>query len=252
MRGHSAQPLVILFAKAPVAGRVKTRLLPVLTAQQAAKLHAALVADMLRMLGEMKSLVELELHTDAATEAWPEFAGPRRLQRAGGLGEKLLAAIDEGLARGYRSVLVLGSDSPGLPCSHVEELLCGETDVKLGPAEDGGYYGILARRTVAGMLDGVRWSTEHTMADTVASVERGGLSVSLGNSWFDVDEPGNLRRMRRVVEPGSATARWLGDADVQLRLADRLVWTAAEEERGEGPKDFGAGADAAHEGTTDL
>ncbi|MBK7928071.1 MAG: TIGR04282 family arsenosugar biosynthesis glycosyltransferase [Bryobacterales bacterium] len=245
MRDRGGRPLVILFAKAPLAGRVKTRLLPVLTAQQAADLHAALVADMLRMLGALASTVELELHTDVATAAWPEFEGTRRLQAPGGLGEKLMAAMEAGLSHGHETVLVLGSDSPGLPCSHVEELLRGETDVKLGPAEDGGYYGIQARRMAVGMLDGVRWSTALTMADTVAAVERRGLSVSLGSGWFDVDEPGDLRRMGGVVKPGSAVARWLEDADVQLRLAQWMARAAAQEERGEGREDFGSGANAA-------
>ncbi len=244
MSGQDARHLVILFAKAPAAGRVKTRLLPVLTAQQSADLHEALVADVLRMLGALAPTVELELHTDVATEAWPDFEGTRRLQTAGGLGEKLMSAMEAGLARGHASVIVLGSDSPGLPCSHVEELLRGESDVKLGPAEDGGYYGIRVRRIVAGMLDEVRWSTEHTMADTVAAVERSGLSVSLGSPWFDVDEPRDLLRMGSVVEPGSATARWLADAGVKLRLAHCLVSAAAEEESGEGPENFGSGADA--------
>lgn len=219
MTPRNALPLVILFAKAPLPGRVKTRLLSALTPQQAADLHTALVYDMLAMLRRLRLPADVELHTDVPTAAWSAAGVRRKLQSEGGLGEKMLAAIDAGLAAGHPAVLVLGSDSPGLPLAHVENLLSLETDLKLGPAEDGGYYGICARRTAAGMFDGVRWSTAHTLADTVAAAGRCGLSVSFGESWFDLDEPAALPRTARVVPPGSAAARWFRDPDVQSRLA---------------------------------
>ena len=219
MTGHTALPLVILFAKAPLPGRVKTRLLPVLSPQQAADLHTALVHDMLTMLRALSLPLDIELHTDAPTTAWSTVAVQRRLQSGVGLGEKMLTAINMGLAAGHPTVLILGSDSPGLPPSHVESLLSLETDLKLGPAEDGGYYGICARRTAAGMFDGVRWSTAHALSDTVTAALRCGLSVSFGETWFDLDEPAALPRAAHVVPPESAAARWFRDPGVQSRLA---------------------------------
>lgn len=219
MTGQTARPLVILFAKAPRPGHVKTRLLPVLTPQQAADLHAALVHDMLTMLRGLRLPVDIELHTDVPTAEWSAAGVPGKLQSGGGLGEKMLAAIDGGLAAGHPAVLVLGSDSPGLPHAYVENLLSCESDLTLGPAEDGGYYGICARRTAAGMFDGVRWSTAHALSDTVTAALRCGLSVSFGETWFDLDEPAALPRAAHVVPPESAAARWFRDPGVQSRLA---------------------------------
>jgi len=179
-------PLVILFAKAPVAGRVKTRL--GLEASRAARLHEAMVRDTLAMLRALDA--ELELHTDVATDAWAEFAVPRKLQAAGDLGARMLAALEAG-----RQVMIVGSDAPTLPLGHLEWLLASSADVALGPAEDGGYYAISCRRIHQRMFAGVEWSTRRTLEQTVAAAEACGLSVELGPVWFDVDSPEDLARL---------------------------------------------------------
>ena len=201
-------PVIVLFAKAPVPGRVKTRLQPFLSAAQASALHEAMVRDALEMLADLSAFADVELHTDVPTESWFEFPYPRRRQPDGDLGCRLHETLRRALESGRPRALVLGSDSPGIPVSQVRSLLVSDADVKVGPTEDGGFHGISARRTTPSMFEGVRWSTATTLADTELSLRRGGLSVEIGDSWFDIDEPQDLLRLPEVKSIGRHTAAW--------------------------------------------
>jgi hypothetical protein len=183
---------MILFAKTPIPGRVKTRLIGRLSPEQAAALHEAMVRDAWQRLGP---LGPIELHTDEETVAW-EGIGPRRLQAEGDLGRRMLGAFEHALNDGYGLALIVGSDAPGLPAAHIAALLESAADVALGPTADGGYYAIGCRRPHPRMFEGVRWSTPHALADTVAACARCGLSVHVGPAWFDIDEPADLERLR--------------------------------------------------------
>ncbi|MCZ2146960.1 MAG: TIGR04282 family arsenosugar biosynthesis glycosyltransferase [Bryobacterales bacterium] len=189
----AGRPVILLFAKAPVAGKVKTRLMPPLDGEQAAKVHEALVGEMWVLLGELGE-ADRELCTDEETMAWPQ-AAPRRLQTSGDLGERMFAALAEALANGRPKAMIVGSDTTGLPAERLRALLRSEADVALGPAEDGGFYAICCGRVEAGMFDGVRWSTAHALADTVAGALRRGLAVQVGAPWFDIDTVKDLERL---------------------------------------------------------
>jgi uncharacterized protein len=187
-------PLLVLFAKAPVPGRVKTRL--GLDPRAAAELHDSFVRRMLVMLESLRGEADIELSTDEPTAAWLEFAAERSLQSAGTLGERIYGAVERGLGGGRPKVMVLGSDSPDLPPGHVRALLAPAADVSIGPAEDGGFYAIACRRTDPAMFDGVHWSTGSALEDTIGALRRCGLSVAIGPAWFDVDRPEDLAHVR--------------------------------------------------------
>ena len=92
--------------------------------------------------------------------------------------------------------MIVGSDAPAVTEAHLREILDSPADVTLGPTEDGGYYAIACRRVDPRMFDGVRWSTEHTLADTVRAAEACGLTVAFGRECWDIDSPGDLERWR--------------------------------------------------------
>ncbi|MBV6431448.1 MAG: hypothetical protein IANPNBLG_01579 [Bryobacteraceae bacterium] len=188
-----ARPVILLFAKAPVAGKVKTRLSPPLGEEQAVRVHKALVAGMWTRLGELRE-ADRELHTDGETDAWPD-AVPRKLQSGGDLGARIFAALDEALAKGRPKAMIVGSDTAGLPPRLLRDLLESRSDVALGPAYDGGYYAICCRKVKAAMFDEVRWSTGHTLTDTVRGALRCGLTVHVGEPWFDIDTADDLKRL---------------------------------------------------------
>ena len=188
---------IAVFAKAPVPGRVKTRLAATLGADEAARLHEAMVSALLLRLVEssIRLSFDVELHTDTLTDTWSGFAVTRRLQINGDLGARMLHALREGLDAGRPRILILGGDVPTVPISHLEALLDAEEDVVLGPAEDGGYYAICCRNTHPEMFAGVAWSTALACAQTAAACRRAGLSVSFGSTWFDIDETEDLKRV---------------------------------------------------------
>ncbi|MFN3323594.1 MAG: TIGR04282 family arsenosugar biosynthesis glycosyltransferase [Bryobacteraceae bacterium] len=200
---------MILFAKAPAPGRVKTRLQPPLTAVQAAGLHSAFVYDMIDKAKQFASLADVELHTDTHTDAWSSSEVARRVQIEGDLGCKMLHAIEERLAAGAPQVIILGTDAPTLPAEHLAWLLGCPADVALGPSEDGGYWSIACRRAHPAMFDAVPWSRPDTLEATLRAVRACGLSVELAPPWFDIDSPADLKRLRTSPDLPQHTAAWL-------------------------------------------
>ena len=214
------RPVILLFAKAPVPGRVKTRLQPVLPAAQAASLHTAFVLDTLQILASVDE-TDVELHTDTPTDAWSGLPVARKLQAEGGLGVKILSAAEAALGDGRPQVIIAGSDSPTLPAAHLAALRAISADVALGPCDDGGYYAIAFRRIHPAMFDGVTWSAGTTLQETAAACRRCGLTVEFGPAWFDVDSPADLVRLMSSPGLGRHTAAWF--AVHGPSLAERLA-----------------------------
>jgi rSAM/selenodomain-associated transferase 1 len=204
------RPVIILFAKAPVPGRVKTRLLARLTPGQAAGLHSAFVCDTLDKLLQLKE-VDVELHTDVPWPGWISLPVPQSLQSPGDLGARMLHALATALHLGRPQALVLGADSPTLPSAHLVELLAAPADVALGPTEDGGFYAIAARRIHPSMFASVPWSAPNTLNRTSAAVRACGLTVTLGPSWYDVDQPADLARLEKEPDLPPHTSHCLRD-----------------------------------------
>jgi rSAM/selenodomain-associated transferase 1 len=188
---------VVVFAKAPRRGLVKTRLR--LDPALALRLHDAFVRDTVALARAFSG--DVELCTDVETDAWRDLAVARGVQAPGDLGARLLAALNAAFARDARPVLVLGSDSPALPAAHLDSLLALAADVALGPAADGGFWGILCRRAHPALFEGVEWSSARTLETARAAAERAGLTVALGPEWYDVDEPADLARLAGEESP---------------------------------------------------
>jgi uncharacterized protein len=184
-------PLIVVFAKAPRPGFVKTRL--GLEPTAAASLYTEFVNRTLNTVCEFRGEAEIELSLDRPCAAWPDLPIVRTIQQDGDLGVKLYAALERGLSAGHATVAILGSDSPTLPVDHVRWLLESKADVALGPATDGGYYGIACRKARQAMFDGVRWSTSDALQDTIRAVGRCDLSCAIGPKWFDIDRPEDLQ-----------------------------------------------------------
>jgi len=200
---------MILFAKAPIPGSVKTRLAPAHGPARAAELHRAFVADTIGKLCEFRHLADIELHTDILTDAWKEAGVTRQVQTPGDLALKLVHALTGALRAGRPQVMILGSDSPTLPRAHIQRLLGSTAQVALGPCEDGGYYAIACRRTDPRMFAGVEWSTPNVLEQTERAARACGLTVERGDVWYDVDEPEDLLRLAAEPELPYHTRRAL-------------------------------------------
>ena len=200
---------MILFAKAPVPGRVKTRLAAEIGAGTAAALYTAFVADTLAKLQELKGFADIEIHTDIPTDAWSDTRVTRALQAAGDLQLKLLHALTGALSGGRPQAMILGSDSPTLPSVYIRKLLDSAADVALGPCSDGGYYAIACRKTHSDMFAGVQWSTANVLEQTERAARACGLTVERGHLWYDVDGPEDLARLMAEADLPFETARVL-------------------------------------------
>jgi hypothetical protein len=110
--------------------------------------------------------------------------------------------LSPALSGGGDRVLVIGADSPQVPPERLREAAAAldRADLVLGPTDDGGYYALGLRRWAAGLLDGVRWSTEHALADTLSRARALGLSCELLPPAYDVDDAASLWRLVEELE----------------------------------------------------
>jgi rSAM/selenodomain-associated transferase 1 len=207
------RPVIILFAKAPRPGFVKTRLIPQLGAEGACRLHEAFVRDTLDMLKELEDVCDIEIHADLPWDDSMTRHHIFRLQAQGDLGIRMRVALEGALNESRFLTAILGSDSPTLPAAYVRQILECPADVCLGPAADGGFYAIVCRKVSPAMFDGVTWSSPQTLEQTIAAIKNAGLTVALGPPWYDVDSGEDLRRLAADggVRPATAeTLRSLG------------------------------------------
>jgi rSAM/selenodomain-associated transferase 1 len=195
---------LIVFARAPVAGHTKTRLIPALGPARAAQLYRCFVLDTLEAARRAPADVTVAAadpqHLDClralAEEACPEAAVIG--QRGGDLGERIANAVREALGLGHPRAVVIGSDSPDLPPDRFREALdlAAERDLVLGPCSDGGYYLIGMHAAMPEVFGGIEWSSETVLADTIRRAQEIGASIALLEPWQDVDTPEDLRALR--------------------------------------------------------
>lgn len=204
---------VVLFAKTPVPGGVKTRLTPPLSDIEAAAFHSACVRDVWEKIAHLEA--RRYFYSDSmwleAGEDPPVGAHALRLQRGANLGERMFHCFRELAEEGHGAVLIVGSDSPTLPASYLAEGIeaLSRTDCVLGPTEDGGYYAIGCRAPHPEMFAGVPWSSPETMARTAESLRTIGRSIHSLASWYDVDTVDDLRRLAGETSLPSHVGRWV-------------------------------------------
>jgi rSAM/selenodomain-associated transferase 1 len=214
------RPVLIVFAKAPLPGGVKTRLVPPLTYEAAARLHIAFAAATLDLLQQLRGIADIELHTDIPTDAWADRGVPQRLQCEGDLGLKLFQALAGALMEGRPFAMIIGSDSPTLPLAHLRELMESDADVAVGPTDDGGFYAICCRKVDPSMFDGVEWSSPSTLRQTLQAAAKCGLSVKTGSWWYDIDTAADLDRLANIIGMSADKVLKEGDRAPEIRLQD--------------------------------
>ena len=193
---------IVLFAKMPVPGAVKTRLIPVLGPEGAARLARRLLATALREA--VASGLEVELCGDPDARLW----GPTSLgltlsaQGEGDLGARLTRAAERTIARG-ENVLLVGADCPALDAARLRAAAAAleRYDAVIHPAEDGGYALLGLRRTDPSLFDRIPWSSPDVGPETCARIGALGWSLNVRDTLRDVDEPGDLAMLPRPLLP---------------------------------------------------
>lgn len=195
--GGSSTPVVLVFAKAPRPGRVKTRLAGELGHERAAAIYRRMgrhIVDELRD-GPFRIFV---YHAPADAEAemrrWLGSEGLEfRPQGEGDLGRRMARAFDEAFREAER-VCIVGTDIPGLTRQRVSRALAlldapPGCDAVFGPARDGGYYLLALRRPLPQLFQEIPWSTSHVMEESLTRAREAGLSVLTLDVLSDVDRP---------------------------------------------------------------
>ncbi len=210
---------LVVMAKAPIPGHVKTRLTPRLSPDHAAALARALLQDTVeRVRSVAGAAVIVAVEPADAVPDVQTWLPPVELmpQPPGDLGHRMAAVMADRFARGAPAVVVIGSDHPTLPADVLARTIAwlreGRDEVVVGPAEDGGYYLLGVTRPHPELFDGIPWSGPAVLQATLERAAARGLPVRRLPTWYDVDTPDDLARLQKdlTADPGvaPATARW--------------------------------------------
>ena len=188
-----------IFARAPVAGRVKSRLAAEIGAEAALAAHRALVEGALERLACIDGVAS-ELWLDdpdhEGARRWAQPWGlPLRAQAGGDLGQRMDLALQSCVASGARGIVV-GTDCPDIDARYVRDAVdaLDSHDAVLGPAADGGYGLVGARRPVPEIFRGILWGSAGVLAATLARAAAAGVSVARLPEIWDVDTAADWRR----------------------------------------------------------
>lgn len=189
---------IIVFQKAAVLGKVKTRLANRIGNEQALNVYTYLVAYTHRQLAE----IDADIFVFFAGNPDATFGGISnyciRQQCEGDLGMRMATAFAEVFAAGYDQVLVIGTDCYELKASMLEEAFQGlnDADLVIGPAKDGGYYLLGLTKPEPKLFDGIEWSTASVFPDTME------IAASLGKSVYFLPELNDVDRYEDLGELG--------------------------------------------------
>lgn len=236
------QCALAVMTKAPRAGKVKTRLIPPLTPDEAAALNICFLRDTAQAINEATKrggASGVAVYTPAGAEQAYRGILPDNFflvrQRGDAFGDRLAFAMHDLLQLGFASACLINSDSPTVPgtaFAEAVEILARPGDrVVLGPSDDGGYYLIGLKKPHRRLFEEINWSTEAVLQQTAQRAAELGLSVHLLPTGFDIDDRVTLRRLceelvgKNSPSPnGPATQRFL--AELIAREGRDRIWPA--------------------------
>jgi len=208
---------LVLMAKAPIPGEVKTRLIGPLSPDEAAELYINFLSDTFALMEDVQAEREnlslvLSYTPDGQEEAFEavERQGSLMISQHGNdLGERLYHCFADLFESGFDSVIVIGGDSPTVPMDFLMDafnLLENPQDFVLGPAEDEGYYLIGLRSLDRRIFEDIPWGSSGVLTATRERAVEQGLNLRLLPVWYDVDSPQDLDRLREELKANQSTA----------------------------------------------
>lgn len=204
---------LIVVAKQPAPGQTKTRLSPPLDAREASALYECFLLDTLETVREARRMIEFQpmiAYLPEGAEGYFHTLAPDFdlfIQAGNDLSERLHNATSHCLIHGYDEVVIMDSDSPTLPAINLRDAfmtLDGQTDIVLGPCDDGGYYLIGLKRPAPDLFLNVTMSTPMVIQETLVQAERNQLHVEMLPTSYDIDYVQDIKRLVAELEQASS------------------------------------------------
>lgn len=201
---------LIIFARDPVPGEVKTRLARHIGNQAAADLYAAMLQDVVQTASNLPKITPIIFWANSAVTQSMERLGERfisSLQNGNSLGERMAHAFDKVFSKDFKTCCIIGSDAPDIPQKYILQafalLESNSVDVVFGPAADGGYYLVGMNRTYRQLFEDIPWSCQDTLEKSCAKAATLGISYALLPEWHDMD---TLEDVTLALHMGLSTA----------------------------------------------
>jgi hypothetical protein len=208
MPSNVAKECLLIFARYPEPGKVKTRLMPAVGADGAARIYREMAEHTLaqaRAVAQMKGIALQLWFTGGNQEALQRWLGEDLTycsQPEGDLGHRLTYAFQSSFGAGHRAVAAIGTDCPSLNSAILLQAFeaLENFELVLGPATDGGYYLIGLRRPIPELFRGIAWSTDQVLPQTEAMAEQLALTRYRLPTLTDVDHPEDLILWQHIKE----------------------------------------------------
>ncbi|NNE70444.1 MAG: glycosyltransferase [Rhodothermales bacterium] len=215
---------LIIFARTPEPGAVKTRLAVEYGDVAACRLYEAFIRDLAIAMHEVKSATHWYVTPDVVPFADLVGDGEVRTQEGSGLGARMRHAFEASFSEGSDCAVIIGTDSPLLSAAEVEaafEILESGGDSVIGPAEDGGYYLLGLRPGPLDFFERLTYSRSDVFERTLAGLWDAGYAPTKLPAAFDIDRPEDVRKLARLLERDSDRAPRTREALVSMGVLPR-------------------------------
>ena len=197
---------LIIFAKSPIPGKVKTRLTPHITPTEAAELYQGFITDIICSTRKLKceriTIAYTPSNAEAALHSICGQSVDYLPQKGDNLGERMKNAFKHSFHKGSTRTVIIGTDSPTLPLSYIQKAfdVLKEVPIAIGPTFDGGYYLIGLSEQNDAIFDGIDWSTSKVFDQTLTRIQAINKQLYVLPPWYDVDTPDNLEFLRSHIQ----------------------------------------------------
>ncbi|MBI4837916.1 MAG: TIGR04282 family arsenosugar biosynthesis glycosyltransferase [Nitrospirae bacterium] len=198
---------LIIFAKTPVLGKVKTRLQPDISQEEGLKIYKSFVKEITSRCAKLKGVDKfLGCAPTLDDDFLRGLAGRHKFemfnQRGADLGSRILNAFKDHLGKGYKKVVIIGTDSPTIPPEFIKKAFTAldGNDFVLGPCCDGGYYLVGAKKIFPKVFKNIPWDTGEVLVKTIDKLYASRIKFFLLPFWYDVDTAKDLRFLKKHIK----------------------------------------------------
>lgn len=229
---------LVIMAKAPLPGEVKTRLVPPLSPEEAAELSRCLLLDLIEGLKSFQRADLFIAFTPVEHAAFFSGIAHGRFvcipQRGRDLGERMKHVFEDLFSKGYGNIVVIGSDVPVFPSRFLQDAFVAlerpDRRFTLGPSRDGGYYLIGMSHYVPDIFQGIPWSSSRVLSATVQKLSALGLAPHFMPTWCDIDTVEDLRYLKSIADQLPDCSGQITRGFLNALSAKKVIWSYRREQ----------------------